>query len=213
MTRSGQGADQQGLKADRPVALYGALRKWPRWPACCASRASSSCSSCRAGRRPREYPSPLAAAGLSALAGGSAGRQAGRRRPKGDWKVFEVDWGAPKAYLLSHILGPVTSTPTAWEAEPLWNKVSDEARFQALLLENGIRHDTTVILYGRNTMAAARAAHLMMYAGVEDVRLLDGGLDAWFVQHLRTETGLANTFAGQGVRRRHSGPSRVLTPP
>ena len=43
-------------------------------------------------------------------------------------------------------------------------------------------------------MAAARAAHLMMYAGVEDVRLLDGGLDAWFVQHLRTETGLANTF-------------------
>lgn len=79
------------------------------------------------------------------------------------------------------------------EEEPLWNKVSDEA-LKALLLENGIRHDTTVILYGRNTMAAARAAHLMMYAGVQDVRLLDGGLDAWFVQHLRTETGLANKF-------------------
>jgi thiosulfate/3-mercaptopyruvate sulfurtransferase len=29
---------------------------------------------------------------------------------------------------------------------------------------------------------------------VQDVRLLDGGLDAWFVQHLRTETGLANKF-------------------
>jgi len=113
--------------------------------------------------------------------------------PKGDWKLFEVAWGSPKAYLLSHIPGAGYIDTNRLEEEPLWNKVSDEA-LKALLLENGIRHDTTVILYGRNTMAAARAAHLMMYAGVQDVRLLDGGLDAWFVQHLRTETGLANKF-------------------
>ena len=123
-----------------------------------------------------------------------------------------MDWGAPKAYLLSHILGPVTSTPTAWRRNRSGTR-SLTRRSRPCCWENGIRHDTTVILYGRNTMAAARAAHLMMYAGVEDVRLLDGGLDAWFVQHLRTETGLANTFAGQGVRRRHSGPSRVLHHP
>lgn len=48
-----------------------------------------------------------------------------------------------------------------------------------LLLGNGIRHDTTVVLYGRNTLAAARAAHLMLYAGVTDVRILDGGFAAW----------------------------------
>jgi thiosulfate/3-mercaptopyruvate sulfurtransferase len=47
------------------------------------------------------------------------------------------------------------------------------------LLAHGIRHDTTVLLYGRNTLCAARAAHLMLYAGVADVRLLDGGFEAW----------------------------------
>jgi molybdopterin synthase sulfurtransferase len=58
----------------------------------------------------------------------------------------------------------------------------------------GITHDTTVILYGRDTegranekwpgrragqIAATRAAMILRYAGVEDVRLLDGGYDGW----------------------------------
>ena len=42
-------------------------------------------------------------------------------------------------------------------------------------------------------MAAARAAHLMMYAGSRMYGCWMAGLEAWFVQHLRTETGLANT--------------------
>jgi len=49
----------------------------------------------------------------------------------------------------------------------------------ALLLKLGIRHDTTVIVYGRNLAAAARAAHLLLYAGVSDVRFLDGGFHGW----------------------------------
>lgn len=60
---------------------------------------------------------------------------------------------------------------------PLFNKVPDRL-FCALLLALGIDHDTTVIGYGRGSLAAARAAHLL-YAGVSDVRLLDGGLRAW----------------------------------
>ncbi|MCS3461793.1 sulfurtransferase [Aeromonas sp. BIGb0445] len=113
--------------------------------------------------------------------------------PKGDWKLFEVDWGAPKAFLISHIPGADYIDTNRLEQEPLWNKVSD-ADLEKLLLENGIRHDTTVVLYGRNTMAAARAAHLMMYAGVKDVRLLDGGIEAWFIAHLRTKTGLPHQY-------------------
>lgn len=60
------------------------------------------------------------------------------------------------------------------ESEPLWNKVSDE-QLKAMLAKHGIRHDTTVILYGRDVYAAARVAQIMLYAGVKDVRLLDGG--------------------------------------
>ena len=58
----------------------------------------------------------------------------------------------------------------------------------------GITHDTTVVLYGRDTegdadekwpgrragqIAATRAAMILHYAGVDDIRLLDGGYDAW----------------------------------
>jgi 3-mercaptopyruvate sulfurtransferase SseA len=70
----------------------------------------------------------------------------------------------------------------------LWNKVSDQALLSLLLL-NGVRHDTTVILYGRNNLAAARLAHLMLYAGVADVRLLDGGFASWLASGHPCERG------------------------
>jgi thiosulfate/3-mercaptopyruvate sulfurtransferase len=66
----------------------------------------------------------------------------------------------------------------AYEQAPLWTRISDEALRERLLHE-GVRYDTTVVLYGQDTTAAARAAVLLMYAGVHDVRLLDGGLAAW----------------------------------
>jgi thiosulfate/3-mercaptopyruvate sulfurtransferase len=66
----------------------------------------------------------------------------------------------------------------AHEHPPWWNRVS-ATDCEAQLLAQGIRHDTTVVLYGRDMTAAARAAVLLMYAGVNDVRLLDGGLTAW----------------------------------
>jgi molybdopterin synthase sulfurtransferase len=65
---------------------------------------------------------------------------------------------------------------------------------EAALRELGITYDTTVILYGRDTegeanekwpgrragqIAATRAALILRYAGVDDVRILDGGYDWW----------------------------------
>src|SRR3989475_12149638 len=67
---------------------------------------------------------------------------------------------------------------------------------EAALRALGITHDTTVVLYGRDTegdanekwpgrragqIAASRAAMILRYSGVDDVRLLDGGYD-WWVQ-------------------------------
>lgn len=71
--------------------------------------------------------------------------------------------GAPKFYLISHIPGADYIDTNEVESEPLWNKVSDE-QLKAMLAKHGIRHDTTVILYGRDVYAAARVAQIMLYA-------------------------------------------------
>ncbi|MBW7983629.1 rhodanese-like domain-containing protein [Enterobacillus tribolii] len=109
--------------------------------------------------------------------------------PAGEWRVLEVAWGAPKQYLISHIPGAGYLDTNDIESEPLWNKVSDD-KLKALMAKLGVRHDTTVILYGRDVYAAARAAQIMLYAGVKDVRLLDGGWRAWSDAGLPVERGL-----------------------
>lgn len=114
--------------------------------------------------------------------------------PAGQWKMFEAGWGAPKRYLLSHIPGAGYIDTNDVESEPLWNKVSDE-KLKALLAKNGIRHDTTVILYGGDVYAAARVAQIMLYASVKDVRLLDGGWKTWAAADLPVERGLPGASA------------------
>jgi thiosulfate/3-mercaptopyruvate sulfurtransferase len=109
--------------------------------------------------------------------------------PAGQWKVIEAAWGAPKFYLLNHIPGAGYIDTNEVESEPLWNKVSD-AQLKALLAKQGIRHDTTVILYGRDVYAAARVAQILLYAGVKDVRLLDGGWKSWSDAGLPVERGM-----------------------
>jgi thiosulfate/3-mercaptopyruvate sulfurtransferase len=46
----------------------------------------------------------------------------------------------------------------------------------------GIGEDTLVVVYGKgyiSTMVACRAVWSLMYAGVKDVRMLNGGFSAW----------------------------------
>ncbi|MFL6658943.1 MAG: sulfurtransferase [Massilia sp.] len=105
-----------------------------------------------------------------------------------DALLFDVGFGQHLHFELQHIPGAAYLELSQFEAPPLYNKVADAALLAALLAL-GIRHDSTVILYGRSQLAAARAAHLMLYAGVEDVRLLDGGFDAWRAAALPCESG------------------------
>ena len=109
--------------------------------------------------------------------------------PEKTWKVLEAGWGAPKYFLLSHIPGAGYVDTNEVESEPLWNKVSDD-KLKAMLAKHGIRHDTTVILYGRDVYAAARVAQIMLYAGVKDVRILDGGWKSWSDAGLPVERGM-----------------------
>lgn len=98
--------------------------------------------------------------------------------PGARWRVFEVACDGLRLFGTSHVPGAGYIDTLDLERGPSWTKVAD-GELLGVLLRNGVRHDTTVILYGRNTLAAARAAHLMLYAGVRDVRLLDGGFAAW----------------------------------
>ena len=108
--------------------------------------------------------------------------------PQGDWCLLEVDCGPPTAFEQNHIPGAHYLDTHDLEDGPFWNKVADPTLL-ALLLRLGITCTTTVILYGRNQTAAARAAHLMLYAGVTDVRFLDGGFAAWQRAGLPFATG------------------------
>ena len=98
--------------------------------------------------------------------------------PSADWRLLEVGCGGAALFDHAHIPGASYVDAGEFESEPLWNKVADDVLLD-LLLSHGVRHDTTVILYGRNNLAAARLAHLLLYAGVADVRLLDGGFALW----------------------------------
>jgi 3-mercaptopyruvate sulfurtransferase SseA len=103
-------------------------------------------------------------------------------------QLIEVGCGQLADFERQHIPGAAYLDTAALESPPLFNKVDDEA-LRTTLLEYGICHDSTVILYGRSQLAAARAAHLMLYAGVGDVRLVDGGFAAWRLARLPCASG------------------------
>ena len=108
--------------------------------------------------------------------------------PEKQCTLFEVGCGAPDAFLTAHIPGAGYIDTQTLETLPFWNALEDAAllaRFAAL----GIDCNGTVILYSRNLLAAARVAHLLLYAGVQDVRLLDGGWDAWCAEGLPVDMG------------------------
>ena len=98
--------------------------------------------------------------------------------PGQNFRLFEVSWQNEEDYHSRHIPGAALFDLTTIEDPETWNICPDDALF-AFLAVLGISHNSVCILYGRNTMATARAASILMYAGVEDVRVLDGGFGTW----------------------------------
>jgi thiosulfate/3-mercaptopyruvate sulfurtransferase len=97
------------------------------------------------------------------------------------------------AYLSGHIPGAIDMDTLALEAPETWNRRSPEELKKALE-EHGITSDTTVILYGKymspdsddefpgsaaGHIGAIRNNFIMLYAGVKDVRVLNGGFQSW----------------------------------
>ena len=113
--------------------------------------------------------------------------------PPGRFLLFHVNFGVPEEYEEDHLPGALYLDTNWLENPDGWNRRTPQ-ELETALRSLGIGHDATVILYGRDTeghadekwpgrragqIAATRAALILRYAGVGDVRLLDGGYDAW----------------------------------
>ena len=73
----------------------------------------------------------------------------------------------------------------------------DPVEFQAAARRWGINRGSTVIVYdATRALAAARAWWLLRHAGFENVKVLNGGLDAWSGSGHRLETGEVKALPG-----------------
>jgi molybdopterin synthase sulfurtransferase len=95
------------------------------------------------------------------------------------YKIFEASWGTEaKDYKAGHIPGAVHIDTDEIEEGPVWNRLKDP-ELEKFALKNGITKDTTVVLYGSDSMASFRVAVILKYMGVNDVRVLNGGFASW----------------------------------
>ena len=94
-------------------------------------------------------------------------------------KVVESDEDA-YLYDIGHIPGAVRIDWNRDLNDPVQRDLIDGAAFAALMRERGISRDDTVVVYGdRANWWAAYTAWVFELFGHPDVRLLDGGRDAW----------------------------------
>ena len=97
------------------------------------------------------------------------------------------------AYLSGHIPGAIDMDTLVLEAPETWNRRSPK-ELKLALEQHGITSDTTVIMYGKfmtpnnddefpgsaaGHIGAIRNTMILLYAGVKDVRVLNGGFQSW----------------------------------
>ncbi len=104
------------------------------------------------------------------------------RRAAGSLVVAEVSWApAAKAneYNAAHLPGAIHINTDVFEnGSPRWH-LRPVAELHAALGELGITANDTVVVYSHQSTAAARVWWVMEYAGVKDIRYLNGGLASW----------------------------------
>ncbi len=111
--------------------------------------------------------------------------------------IFETQWGsfddmaagwADNSYLVGHIPGAIHSNSDVYEnGAPRWFLIPDD-ELKAAIGSMGITEDTTVVVYSDSRIFAARLWWILKYAGVHDVRFMNGGSQQWIANGYDTET-------------------------
>jgi thiosulfate/3-mercaptopyruvate sulfurtransferase len=114
--------------------------------------------------------------------------------------IFHAHYQNRLAYEEGHIPGAINLDTNLLESSETWNRRNPE-ELKKTLEKLGITYDTTVILYGKFSnpdnkdqfpgssaghLGAMRCAFIMMYAGVKDIRILNGGIQSWIDSGFQT---------------------------
>jgi thiosulfate/3-mercaptopyruvate sulfurtransferase len=128
--------------------------------------------------------------------------------------VVDVQWvltgalgpGGRERYVAEHLPGAVhvdldaelAGPPGAGGRHPL----PDPAVVEAALRRAGVDADSRVVVYDQGpSFAAARAWWVLRWAGLQDVRVLDGGMAAWLAEGGPTTTDVPQPEAGSFTAR------------
>lgn len=120
----------------------------------------------------------------------------GKQPESKDYKIIEASWGPvneAKDYKAAHIPGAVHLNTDDIEEPTYWNiRTGDEIK--KVMTNYGITKDTTVIVYGSDS-GATRVAFVCLWAGVENVKVIDGGLSTWTKAGYATNKDIENAQA------------------
>ncbi len=117
----------------------------------------------------------------------------GKQAESKDFMIIEAAWGPvkeDKEYLAAHLPGAVHLNTDDIEEPTYWN-IRTGGELKKIMSAYGITKDTTVIVYGSDS-GAARVAFVCLMAGVENVKVLDGGLAAWTKAGYPTEKDIVD---------------------
>jgi 3-mercaptopyruvate sulfurtransferase SseA len=103
-------------------------------------------------------------------------------------KFAEVSWGDEGvSYKRGHVPKSFHVNTDHFEPPPSWY-LGDRDILREFAKRYGFRFDDTVILSGADPTASYRLAIVLRYMGVADVRVLNGGFQAWKVAGYAVET-------------------------
>ncbi len=119
-----------------------------------------------------------------------------------DFVIAHAHYDYPEAYHSGHIPGAIALNTSDLEDPVTWNRRTPE-ELRRVLTNHGISSDTTVVLYGKfafpdnrdpypgqaaGHLGAMRCAAILLYAGVKDVKILNGGFSRWESAGLEAST-------------------------